>query len=269
MEAHLALCPACCEELAFWREVGAAVTAENAALPAPPPALAPAALARARSRPAGVLARAWALLYAQSLLLRREMRLASALVMALGYVAAVLMGERAGSVVEAVAPLVAAGSLSAIYGAGNDPGLELALATPTSPRQVLLSRLVVVFGYDLLLALAATVGLVAVVPLDWLGAIILRWLAPMTFLSALALVLSMCVGTGNAITVAFALWLARAFGGVDLAGTGALEATFIAAARAYAQVWATPALLFGLSALLVAAALGMAGRQERLLLGQA
>ena len=54
-----------------------------------------------------------------------------------------------------------------------------------------------------------------------------------------------------------------------LAGPGAQEAAFTAAARTYAQVWASPALLFGLSALLVTAALGMAGRQERLLLGSA
>jgi hypothetical protein len=202
-------------------------------------------------------------------LVRREIWPASALVMALGYFVAVLMGERGGSVVEALAPLVAAGGLAGIFGAENDPGLELALATPTSPRQVLLARLVLVYGYDLLLALTATLGLVAVVPVGWLGAIVLRWLAPMTFLSVLALVLSMCVGTGNAVTVAFILWVARAFGDVSLAGAGMPQAASSAAAHVYAQAWASPALLFGLSVLLVAAALGMAGRQEHLLQGRA
>ncbi len=277
LDAHLAGCAACREELAFWQQVGAAVTAEDRALPAPSPALLEGALARARrKRPSplalarGPFARAWALLAAQVPLVRRELWTASALVMAVGYLAAILQGgSQSGAIIQALAPLIAAAGLAMIYGPENDPGLELALATPTSPRQVLLARLVVVFGYDLALGLVASGGLVAVVPPALLGQIVVGWLAPMTFLSALALVLSMVIGTGNAVTIAVMLWLGRAVASglrvSAVSGLTASEAALVAALQAYAGLWHSPALLFGLAAALMAAAIALAGRQERAL----
>ncbi len=271
--AHLAACGDCRAELAFWQEVGGAVVAADRALGAPSPALVDGALARARgsasrrrSALARPLTRAWALLACQVPLVRQELWLASALVMAVGYLAAVLQGgSRSGSIVSALAPLVAAAGLAMIYGPENDPGLELALATPTSPRQVLLARLVVVFAYDLALGLAATVGLVAVVPPQLLGSIVLGWLAPMAFLSALALVLSMVVGTGNAVSAAAVLWLARALGaGVRMDSVDASGVALASALQRYAGFWHNPALLFALAAVLVVVALGLAGRQPRL-----
>ncbi len=307
LEEHLTACPECREALALWRDIGAAVTAEAVALPAPSPALVDGALAKARrqrpgavahaearrqrpgavahawvrrQRPGavahaearrqrpGAVAHAWALLRAQVPLVRGEIWPASALVMGLGYVVSLIAGRSdAGGVIQALAPLVAAGGLAMIYGPENDPSLELTLATPTSPRQVLLARLALVFGYNLLLALAASAGLLALVPPHLLGGIILGWLGPMAFLSALALVLSLCIGTGNAVSVAFMLWLARGLAG-NLYATdpGGLEATFGSAALAYLRAWQSPALLFGLAAALVAAAVWLAGRQEPLLM---
>lgn len=266
---HLAACAECRAELAFWQEVGSAVRAESRALPAPSPDLLERALARAWRRRSSPLKRAWALLVAQVPLVRREIWPASALVMAIGCLAAILQGGSASaSIIQALAPLVAAAGLAMIYGPENDPGLELALATPTSPRQVLLARLVVVFAYDLILGLVATAGLIAAVPLALLGSVVLGWLAPMTFLSALALVLSMVLGTGNAVTVAFMLWLGRGLAaGLRLSAVGApvaSEAAFVAALQAYAGLWRSPALLFALAAALLAVAIGLAGRQERL-----
>ena len=264
--AHLGRCPACRQELAFWQEVGAAVAAGNAHLPAPPLALAARALAAARPARPGVFARARALLVAQFPLLRRELWLASALVMALGWLVAVLAGSRGHGVVVALAPLVAAGGVAMIYGPENDPSLELALATPTSPRQVLLARLALVFGYDLGLAFLATLGLLASVPAGLLGTIILEWLGPMAFLSALALLLSLCIGTSNAATVAFLLWLARGLAdGAYVIGPGGLDTAVRWAAVAYAQAWQNPALLLGLAGTLVAAAVWLAGEEERFL----
>ncbi len=267
MDEHLAACPACRAELAFWQEVGAAVVAENAALPAPPPALLEDALARLPRRRPNPFARAWALFTAQVPLVRQELWLASALVMAVGYLAAILQGgSRSGSIVAALAPLVAAVGLAMIYGPENDPALELALATPTSPRQVLLARVVVVFGYDLLLGLAATAGLIAVVPAALLGQIVLGWLAPMAFLSALALVLSIVIGAGNAVTAAAGLWLGRGMAtGLRLGDVTASKAAFTTALQAYAAFWHSPALLLALATALVVVALVLAGRQERLM----
>jgi anti-sigma factor RsiW len=265
VEAHLAACPACREDLAFWREVGGAVVAEDRALPAPSPALLAATLHRVRPGRVSPLRRAWALLCGQVPLVRREIWLASALVMAMGYVVALLVGsDGGGRLLEALAPLVTAAGLAAIYGPENDPGLELALATPTSPRQVLLARLTLVFGYDLLLALLATLGLATIVPWGLLGTIILNWLAPMTFLSALALVASLITSTSNAVTLSFSLWLTRFMvGGVKATAAGQMDLAFQAAARAYLGAWSTPALLFALAGALVLLALWLAGRPVR------
>ena len=271
---HLAVCGDCRAELAFWQEVASAVVAEDRALPVPSPALADRALERARHRRADPLRRAWALLVGQVPLVRREIWPASALVMAVGWVAAILQGSSASSaIIQALAPLVAAAGLAMIWGPENDPALELALATPTSPRQVLLARLVVVYGFDLLLSLVATAGLVVVVPPALLGGVVLGWLAPMTFLSALALVLSMVIGTGNAVTVALMLWLGRGLAaGLRMSavrGPTPSAAALVSALQAYAGLWHSPALLFALAAALLAVAIGLAGRQERALTARA
>lgn len=269
---HLAGCAACRQELAFWQDVGAAVVAESLALPAPPADLVEGALARTQRRRASPFARAWALLAAQVPLVRQELWLATALVMALGYLAAVLLqgGSQSGNIIASLAPLVAAVGLAMIYGPENDPALELALATPTSPRQVLLARVAAVFGYDLLLGLVASMGLVAVVPAELLGDIVLGWLAPMAFLSALALVLSMVIGTANAVTAATILWLGRGLAAVlPLGDPTVSESAFVATLQAYARFWHSPATLLALAAALVAVALLLVGRQERMVVRRA
>jgi hypothetical protein len=266
VEEHLAGCAVCRADLAFWRDAGAAVLAEDKTLPVPPPGLLNATLARARAGRINPLARAWTLLRAQTLVVRRDIWTASALVMSIGYVVALIGGVgRGGGIIEALAPLLAASGVAMIYGPDNDPSLELALATPTSPRQVLLARLVLVYGYDLFLALAATVGLLIFVPPALLGEIIMNWLGPMTFLSALALVLSLCTSTGNAVTVAFILWLIRGLERDVVKSAPAFVDPWNLTQplmHAYEQLWSNPALLWGLSALLVVAAVWLAGRRE-------
>jgi hypothetical protein len=263
VEAHLPHCRVCRADLLLWQAVEEEVTAAPGATP---PAVVERALLdirtaeRAGSRWRRPARRAWQILRSQVGLVRRDIWPASAAVMALGYITAVLVGEV--RVIGALAPMLAAGSIAAIYGAENDPALELALATPTSPRQILLARMALVFGYNLILALAATLALLPMVPAAMLGGLILGWLAPMAFLSALALTLSLVVGTGSAITVVYVAWLARplvvslpetlspAMAGVRLALAG------------YTRLWASPALLLALAAILLAIALWRVGRQE-------
>ena len=120
-------------------------------------------------------------------------------------------------VIYALAPLIAATCVSLIYGPDNDPAYELALSTPTSPRQILLARLVLVFGYNLALVLVATLGLLPMLTAQTsqplLGTLLLTWLAPMTFLSAAALVLSLWIGATNAISITYVAWLAQLLAG--------------------------------------------------------
>lgn len=257
---HLASCPACREELALWSVIGGQVLTEDRALPAPSPAVLTGVLRQAeaeRSRPSA-LARLWQLLRAQMPLLRREIWIASAFVMVMGLLLSLTAPIGGPSILTVVAPLVAAAGVAMIYGPENDPALELALATPTSPRQVLLARLVLVFGYDLALALGASVMLAAVGgPTYGLGALVLSWLAPMTFLSALALALSLWMGAGNAASIAFLMWAARWQLPEWVSGGDAwTDMPFLTGiAAAIEGVAASQLLQFGLAGLLLALAM--------------
>ena len=167
VEAHLATCAGCRAALALWSATGRAVLAADRKLPAPPLRVLTAALAQVRAEAEERTAAgsppdldwAWQLLAMQARLVRREIWFAAAAIIGIGCLLSLsLLAGEAGFLVF-VAPLVAAASVAMIYGPDNDPALELALASPTSPRQVLLARLCLVFGYDLALALGGSLAL--------------------------------------------------------------------------------------------------------------
>jgi hypothetical protein len=193
------------------------------------------------------------LLRAQTYLIKREMWPTSAAVMALGVIIA-LLAERV-EALNFLAPLVAAASLAMLFNPENDPAYELTRATPTSPWKILLARLSVVSAYNLGLALAASVLMLLIWPPNLLGMIIMGWLAPLAFLSALALLLSVWIGTNNAITISYGLWL---FQYIQVSKIGAIWRfttswnTFLTAYRAF---WTSPGLLLLLSLGLVGLAL--------------
>jgi hypothetical protein len=161
-------------------------------------------------------------------------------------------------IVRFVAPLVAAASLAAIFGPEHDPAYELTRATPTSPWKVLLARLTLVHGYNLLLALASSLFLLTILPSTLLWTLILGWLGPMTFLSALALLLSLWIGTSNSVAMAYGLWLIQ-FPRFELVLSPA-TAAWTPILEAYRQFWSSPLLLIGLGFLLLVATLWSAGR---------
>jgi hypothetical protein len=166
--------------------------------------------------------------------------------------------------VYALAPLLAAACVSLITGPENDPAFELALSTPTSPRQILLARLALVFGYNLALVLAATLVLLPLIPVPMMSVLALTWLAPMTFLSVAALLLSLWIGATNAISITYIAWLAQLIAGPlrsQPAGLGVSPAV-ARVMDAYQSFWQSPALLLALSVVLFAAAVWMAGRQQ-------
>lgn len=278
VEEHLARCAECRADLGLWQSIAEEIVAGDRAMAAPPHRLLNQALVRIRgTQPATIqpsshvhpsskarLSQVIQLIRAQVPLVQREIWPASAAVIGLGFIAA-LLASHAGFVY-ALAPLTAATCLALIYGPENDPAYELALSTPTSPRQILLARFVLVFGYNLGLVLAASLGLLLALgqPLPDLlwGEIVLAWLAPMTFLSAAALALSVWLGASNAIGIAYAAWLVHLLAGwlgspyavLNLSGP-VLDWMAI-----YQQFWQTPVLLLGLSALLSAAAIWLAGQ---------
>lgn len=222
VEAHLHDCPRCQAELESWRLV-ASVSRDALLATAPPsvdvlrgihaaidasqqvPSVSPASSNRSISF-------LWQLLLGQMPLVRRGIWLASALTAALGVVVALLTAHQSvGSTVLALlAPVVAALGIAFIYGPENDPSLEIAVSTPTSPRVVLLSRMTLVFGYDLLLALAASLILTTIHGLS-LWQLIGLWFGPMLFLSALALAMSLLFSPVVAMTGALIPWGVRLF----------------------------------------------------------
>lgn len=135
------------------------------------------------------------LMRAQFRVLRHEIWAASALVIALGVV--VTFGSyQSGSLtpLAALAPVVAALGVALLYDGDLVLVFELEDSTPASVRLLLLTRLTLVFGFNLVLALAGSVLLAAVRADVLLWPLVLSWLAPMAFLSALAFWLSIVTG---------------------------------------------------------------------------
>jgi len=257
-EKHLADCAECQADLQLWKTVGDEIRTSDSAEPAPVE-LAERALERIRqsSLPRSTFQRAVQLLRSQAFLVQREMWPASAAVMALGVVVALISGHA--EFIYFVAPLIAAASLSLLFGPEHDPAHELALSTPTSPWKLLLARLSIVSAYNLALTLAALSVLMVMFPPGLLGTLALGLLAPMAFLSALALLLSIWIGTSNAIAISYVLWLLQSIPYRSLGGW-IVSPAWAAFSLAYRDFWHSPMLLLALSVPLLLLALWSADR---------
>jgi len=258
VEAHLAGCAECRADVAAWRALA------GGADPAPPgPELVHRVLLRSAfsgppptRRPALF---SLALLRAEARLVRPAVPIASALVMALGVLLAAASpaagGGWAGQVLALVAPVVAALGIAGLYGPRRDPAFEVVAATPTAPELILLSRIALVFGYDLVLALAAS-GVLAALGGDpgGLYALVDAWLGPMALLSALSLVLAVRFGADVAAGVAVVLWSLRVLAGIVGVTGWLLDAVRL--------VWSTNAGTILAAAALGGLAVALAGRGE-------
>jgi len=216
--AHLEACNECTAALVHWRQIAHALTD-------PVPSVAPARRTlmtapvlgpqRTSARPTrNGLEELWALARVQARLLPWGLWPAVALVLAIGVIVVLSSDWPAHTALGILAPLAAAASVTLACTEENDPRKEIALASPLTARLVLLTRLVLVLGYDILLALAASIVLLlgGHQPLDpLLGA----WLAPMLGLSGAALLATVILDPGIAIALAFSLWVMRWAAPVD------------------------------------------------------
>ena len=146
--------------------------------------------------------------------------------------------------------------MALIYGEDNDPVLELTRSTPASQSQILLARLVLVFGYDLLLALGATAGLRLFLGEQVVLALLFEWLAPMAFLSSLALLLSLVIGSSNAIAVTYLVWLGR-----YVLALPEIDQAFYVLSAGPGRFWGNPGVLLGLAGGLLLASVWIVRRQ--------
>lgn len=275
VELHLRECAECREDLALWHLVSTEIQTQNRPLQVST-GFAERVLSRSQNQihsslslshqPGSLwqrLNRAWLLLQSQAPLVRREIWPASAAVLLIGFAVTILSGQW--RFLGALAPLVAAGAIAALYGTENDPALELTLSTPTSQRQILMARIVLVFTYNLFLAALANFALIPFNPGLVPGALILEWLGPMAFLSGAALLLSLWVGTGSAVTITYLAWLAQLVAQNALHNpivSGIATPVLFQVLAGYLSFWANPLLLLPLGLLLFAAALWKVGRYQ-------
>lgn len=263
LAAHVARCDDCRRELRSWSAVAEAARALEAQAPRLDPAVFARIAARVEERPArGVQVRwLWRFVVRQASLLRPAIWVASAVVMAMGAAITWLSVPRdpGGTLFALVAPLIAGAGVAFVYGPENDASLELALATPTSPRLVLLARLTLVLAWDTLLALAASLllGLVPEMPTPL--ALVSAWLGPMLALSAFSLVLSLVIGSSQAIVAALAFWTARVLLGSDRGR----DVLMPGVADVVVALWQTTPLSLGLAACLLLVAFALVPGSER------
>lgn len=265
---HLEICAGCRSELASWETVGEATRTAASQAPGLSEDLMGRVWARIEEDAQAVvqpsldsrLSLALQILVGQLPLVKKKIWVASAVTMAFGVAVSLLTAvgtTTTGMVFSLFAPIVAAVGVAFVYGPENDPSLEVALSTPTRPRLILLSRLTLVYGYDLALALAATVVLATVSERLNPWPLVLLWIGPMLFLSALALLISLFFGPTPAVFTAMALW------GVRLAATPGSDPRYLDSAwmRAIETLWQANAVLLPLAVLLLATAFFYAPRR--------
>lgn len=257
-EYHLSGCSDCQADLTLWASVSSEINASDSAIAAPVH-LADSALEaiHAPSKLTRAFKSTAQLLRMQLLLMHNELWIGSAALMFI-FLAMALLVARV-EVLHFFVPMIAAGMVTLIYGSEHDPATELTFSTPISPWKILLARLTLVSAYNVLLTGCATLILILILPLQNLGEFMLGWLAPMTFLSALALLLSLWIGTGNAIFVSYTLWAAQ------YAALTSFSEWFAAAApwlEMYRRFWKDPALLFLLGFTFILFALWSVGREQ-------
>jgi hypothetical protein len=276
VQTHLAHCGACQSELDLWRAIASA-TRERLA-PATPVAPAPGLLEgvwqRIDAPPllAGPLARAARTIRAQvphaGRVLRGQVPLIapgiwvlSAAAVALTLLVATISPEAAvaRSLLSLVVPLVTAIGVALLYGPEQDPGLEVTLSTPTSPRLVLICRLALIFGYNSALATGVTLLLVRLGGAHF-SLLASLWVGPTLLLAGLSLLLSVSVGAMAGMASAFGLVLLRLF----LASLDAPGSQIQTTAWPLDRLWQTSPLILALAAVLIVASVVLVAKQERL-----
>jgi hypothetical protein len=115
-----------------------------------------------------------------------------------------------------IAPLVAALGVSFLYGPGVDLVVEIEEATPVSQRKILLARLTLIFGFNLVVGLVGSLvltvaGIMGLIPMLNFFSLVGIWLAPMTALSALAFLLTVITGDPLAgMAMSMTIWAMQA-----------------------------------------------------------
>ena len=265
---HVRWCTTCTSRMHEWSAIRSGAVAASPAVCPVPEALIAGALAQVAPTPREsahtrrTLRWAAQLLRSQVPLVRSSLAAATAIMVLLGVLVLLAAPRgRAGLVLELFAPLAAAAALSTVWGPESDPPIELVATTGTSPRTVLLARLLLVSAFDVALGLVATaITLVAATDLGF-GALVAAWLGPMLLLSAVSLAISVLTRPLAGITVTLGLWTGRLLSSPDIAPMGHLHPFNAAQAEAVRDVWSTTIPVVAAAVVVFAIALAVAPRR--------
>lgn len=249
MSEHVKNCSECRSDLELWENTSHLIDQEDRSLSSPRISIQHVMnQTHFHLTPLMLVRRTYDLLKFQAPLVRQDLWPASAILMFIGMIVSVISNRY--SLLYFLAPLVASATLAAIYGPENDDASELTFATATSPWKILLARLTLVSAYNLLLGLAATLGISLLLKMGVYWPLVFSWLAPMTFLSFLALFLSLWIGTGKAILTAYSLWLLQ-YIPFSMSNLWQQYPQIMQASEWIRQFWQSSNLLFALSAILL------------------
>jgi hypothetical protein len=249
MKDHLKKCPECRTDLEIWENTSHLIDQSNQNLRIPQISVQQVlSNTHGHLTPRMLIRRTYDLLKFQAPLVRQDLWPASAILMFIGMIVSIISNRY--SLLYFLAPLVASATLAAIYGPENDDASELTYATATSPWKILLARLTLVSVYNLCLGLAATLGISLFLKIGVYWPLVFSWLAPMTFLSLLALFLSLWIGTGKAIVTAYSIWLLQ-YIPFSVSNLWQQYPQIMQASTWIRHFWQSSNLLFALSAFLL------------------
>jgi hypothetical protein len=155
----------------------------------------------------------------QGMLVRPSFWLASTLITALGMlVTMVSIPATEALVLRLLGPLLATISVGAAFRSIRLNMLEIELSCPASPLRLMIARLVLVLGYDVLLGLVTSVALALLRGqtenragnsglTEPVMMTVGLWLAPLLLVAGLAMLLSLRLPVEGAMAVAYAGWL--------------------------------------------------------------
>ncbi|MFI6453853.1 hypothetical protein ACIBF6_20110 [Streptosporangium amethystogenes] len=199
------------------------------------------------------LHRAWALLAMEARLVHPMIWLVSVVTVLVSVFFVLAKSQGTEPLLALAVSLIAMVGAAGSYGPEYDDAFELVAVTPTSPRVILLARVTLVFGYDLVLALAASTVLSSrgAAPAG-LTSLIMSWLGPMVLLAAFTLLLSVCWNPTGAMSGGLAVWTAYAL----------CTTTELSVIDVFRPLWTTTPATVALALALLLAAVIAAGMGE-------
>jgi hypothetical protein len=272
VQEHLLHCAMCRTELATWEAIRDVTQFAASSTPLPSASVLEQAMAQIDAQVARpvwqqtlkrMLTHFWLVLTRQVPVIHKSIWYITPLVILFGCVLA-LIGPResviklhsAEIILSLFITVVGAAGVAFIFGSENDAGFELTLATPTSMRAVMLSRVALVLGYNIALAALAS-ALVTLVHGGGLWGVVQLWLGPLILLTSVSLVLSLTIGSVFALVASLILEVIQALA-VNV------EQGMVAFQLSHSNAWQTNPAMLLIAVLLIGFAVFYAPRKIKL-----